>query len=172
MPNVPVKDILVHPSARDLVVGTYGRGVYVSDIYPFLELTQELLTKDMHLFNIESKPQRNQSEQAWWGNHGPFEDSQFRTSNEANGLHIYYYLGKQTKAEVQILIRDKEGVLLDEKVGEAEKGIHKTVWNTYDAEPGEYQITLKLGKKEITKSARVEEKLVWPAGNKENNFKN
>ncbi len=172
MPNVPVKDIMVHPSARDLVIGTYGRGVYVTDIYPFLELTEELLSQDMHLFNIESKPQRNQSEQAWWGNHGPFEDSQFRTSNEANGLHIYYYLGKQTKAEVRILIRDNEGVLLDEKMGEAEKGIHKTVWNTYDAEPGEYQITLKIGKKEITKSARVEEKLVWPAGNKENNFKN
>ncbi len=71
MPNVPVKDIMVHPSARDLVVGTYGRGVYVSDIYPFLELTEELLSEDFHLFNIESKSQRNQSEQAWWGNHGP-----------------------------------------------------------------------------------------------------
>ena len=40
MPNVPIKDIAVHPVTRDLVVGTYGRGVYVTDIYPFLEFTQ------------------------------------------------------------------------------------------------------------------------------------
>ncbi len=65
-----------------------------------------------------------------------FEDNQFRTSNEANGLHIYYYLGKQSKAEVRVLIYDKEGKLLDEKMGETEKGIHEIVWNAYDAEPG------------------------------------
>ncbi|MCK5464343.1 MAG: hypothetical protein KAI95_15045, partial [Bacteroidales bacterium] len=90
MPPVPVKDILVHPKARDLIVGTYGRGVYVTDIFPFLELSEDLMEKEVHLFDIEPKPQRNYSQQARWGNHGPFADNLYRTPNEENGLHIYY----------------------------------------------------------------------------------
>ncbi|MDX2445110.1 MAG: hypothetical protein QNK30_15050 [Bacteroidales bacterium] len=172
MPNVSVKDIAVHPEERDLVVGTYGRGVYVTDIYPFLELNEDVLKKDMYLFNIEPKPQRNRSEQAWWGNHGPFEDNKFQTPNEANGLHIYYSLGKDSKNDVSILIYNKEGELLDEIKAEAPKGIHNVVWNTYDIVPGEYQIVLKMGKKQLSKTAQVKERLAWPAGNKENNFKN
>jgi hypothetical protein len=96
MPPVPVKDILVHPEARDLVVGTYGRGVYVTDIFPFLELSEDLLKKEIHLFNIESKPRRNFSGQAWWGNHGPFADNLYRTPNEENGLHVYLLLPEQS----------------------------------------------------------------------------
>ena len=114
MPPVPVKDILVHPEARDLVVGTYGRGVYVTDIFPFLELSEELLDKKLHLFNIEPKPQLNFSEQARWGNHGPFTDNLYRTPNEENGLHIYYYLNKAAKDPVRVLVRDRNGEIIEE----------------------------------------------------------
>jgi hypothetical protein len=172
MPNVPVKDITIHPEARDLVVGTYGRGVYVTDVYPFIELTEKVLKEDMYLFDIEPKPQRNRSEQAWWGNHGPFEDNKYQTPNEVNGLHIYYSLGKELKREPGIRIYNKEGVLLEEIQAEPSKGIHKVIWNTYDIAPGEYQVILNVGKKQLSKPAIVKEKLSWPAGNKKNNFKN
>ncbi len=168
MPPVPVKDILVHPEARDLVVGTYGRGVYVTDIYPFLELSEDLLEKDMHLFNIEPKPQRNFSEQALWGNHGPFADNLYRTSNEENGLHIYYYLKSAQKDSVKIMVKNKDGEVLEEIQGDNKPGIHKVIWNTFKAEPGEYLIKLASGEIRIEKSAIVQERWLWPAGNKAN----
>ncbi len=166
MPNVPVKDILIHPLERDLIVGTYGRGVFVTDIYPFQELTEDLLKEDIHLFDIEAKPAWNYSEQAWWGNHGPFQNNEFRTPNEENGLHIYYYLGKDSQNDVLLEITDGEGKLMEEMEGNSFQGIHKLVWNTSDANPGTYKVSLKEGKNEISKNAVVKDKLLWPAGNR------
>ncbi len=171
MPNVPVKDIIVHPEARDLVIGTYGRGVYVTDIYPFLELTQEILQEEVYLFDIESKPQRNSSQQSEWGNHGPFQDNLYRTPNEENGLTIYYYLGSETRKDVILEITDESGEIILEIEGDKDQGIHKLVWNTFNVDPGAYFINLKLGDMKITKHGQVLERLTWPAGNKSHNFR-
>ena len=171
MPPVPVKDILVHREARDLVAGTYGRGVFVTDIYPFLELTGELLERDIHLFNIEPKPQRNYSEQAGWGNHGPFADNLYRTPNEENGLHIYYYLKEARKEPPMVLVKDGDGELVAELEGSHSAGIHSVVWQTAEAVPGEYTVVLKSGKNVIQKQATVLDRWQWPAGNKANNYK-
>ncbi|MCK4854975.1 MAG: hypothetical protein KAT31_11950, partial [Bacteroidales bacterium] len=171
MPPVPVKDILVHPKARDLIVGTYGRGVYVTDIFPFLELSEDLLEKEVHLFNIEPKPQRNYSQQAWWGNHGPFADNLYRTPNEENGLHIYYYLKKALKDPVRIRVWDRNGEELEDLEGDHAAGIHKVVWNTVEADPGDYSVTLQSGKISLEKPAIVKERWLWPAGNKANKYK-
>ena len=46
----------------------------------------------------------------------------------------------------------------------------KLVWDTYKISPGTYRIILLSGKNEIEKEALVTEKLLWPAGNKSNNF--
>jgi hypothetical protein len=171
MPNVPVKDIMVHHLARDLMVGTYGRGIYVTDVFPFLELTEELLAEEVYLFNIEPRPRQNFSQQAWWGNFGPFQDNLYRTPNEENGLHIYYYLGKQASQPVRLKISDPDGKVLEEMEGSTEPGIHRLVWNTLKAVPGDYLVTLTTGKKEIRKTGRVLERLSWPAGNKAHNYK-
>ena len=171
MPPVPVKDILVHPEARDLIVGTYGRGVYVADIYPFFELSEDLLEKEVHLFDIQPKPQRNYSQQAWWGNHGPFADNLYRTPNEENGLHIYYYLKKAMKEPVRITIWDQNGKEMVALDGDQSPGIHRIVWNTSEADPGEYSVSFQSGKISLEKTAIVQERWLWPAGNKANDYK-
>ena len=38
MPAVPVHDLLVHPRERDLVVGTYGRGMYITNVSALQQL--------------------------------------------------------------------------------------------------------------------------------------
>jgi hypothetical protein len=166
MPNVPVKDILVHPLERDLVVGTYGRGIWVADIYPFRELSREILDEEFYLFDIESRPKQNFSQQVWWGNHGPFQDNLYRTPNEENGLHIYYCLGSPSSQPVRIVISDPGGKVVKELEGSRDPGIHKVVWNTMEAAPGEYQVSLIKGKKEIRKTGRVLERMTWAAGNR------
>ena len=65
MPNVPVRDLLIHPRENDLVVGTHGRGIFVTDITPLSELTEELLAGDVHMFAPEAKGLRVES---GWGN--------------------------------------------------------------------------------------------------------
>lgn len=52
--GVPVMDMVIHPREHDLVLGTFGRGVYVlDDIRPLRELITEgaqVLTKTVHVF--------------------------------------------------------------------------------------------------------------------------
>ena len=86
-------------------------------------------------------------------------------------MHIYYYLGKETRDPVMLEIKDPDGKTVSEIEGLREKGIHRLVWDTREAEPGIYRISLRSGKREITKSGLVKERLLFPAGNKAHDFK-
>jgi hypothetical protein len=55
MPTQPVHDLVIHHRENDLVVATHGRGFFITDITPLQELTPKILSKDVHLFDIESK---------------------------------------------------------------------------------------------------------------------
>ncbi|MBA4066380.1 MAG: hypothetical protein C0501_22235 [Isosphaera sp.] len=48
--GVRVDDVVIHPRERELVIGTHGRGVWVMDIAPLEQLTDQVLTADAHLF--------------------------------------------------------------------------------------------------------------------------
>ena len=63
MPTVPVHDMVIHPRENDLVVGTYGRGMWITDIAPLREMNGTTLEKDLYLFDIE--PKRRRGEGAW-----------------------------------------------------------------------------------------------------------
>lgn len=53
--GVPVMDMVIHPREHDLVLGTFGRGVYVlDDIRPLRDMVKEgtqLLAKTLHVFD-------------------------------------------------------------------------------------------------------------------------
>jgi photosystem II stability/assembly factor-like uncharacterized protein len=167
MPPVPVKDLVVQNREGDLVAGTYGRGVYITDIYPLKELTPEILDKNTHLFDIEPEPPTNYSQQRFWGNYRLMGDSQIYTPNESNGLKIYYYLKNDLQQEPRIIIKKGEDKVVEELSGTGQEGLHKVVWDTREASPGNYSIILKAGGNEITKTGVVEEKITWTVGNKD-----
>ena len=50
LPTIQVKDLVIQKANNDLVVGTFGRGIYVIDDYsPLRELTPDALAKPAHL---------------------------------------------------------------------------------------------------------------------------
>ncbi len=89
-PRVPVKDLLVHPREKDLIVSTFGRGIYVTDISPLQELNDKVLAEEVHLFAI--KPEAQRVVRSFGANDYLFGDRHLITPNEPNGLIIYYYL--------------------------------------------------------------------------------
>lgn len=169
IPAVPVKDLQVHPRDRDLIVATYGRGAYIADIFPFKELSPEILEKDFHFFNIEAKPQLNYSQQAYWGNNLLMGDSQISTPNEANGIAIYFYLGADSDKEVKVSIANEGGKQIFEKQAEYEKGFHRIMWDTSKAKPGNYKVKITRGKTTLEKDALVLERWKWSVGNVNSN---
>jgi len=105
MPTIPVYDLVIHPRENDLVVGTHGRGFYITDISPLQELMPEVLTKEVHLFEIEPKVQWKIISQH------TRSAQNFAGENEPRGVIINYYLKNKVKGEVKITVFDGAKVL-------------------------------------------------------------
>lgn len=53
LPTIPVRDLCIQKQQNDLVIGTFGRGIYVLDDYsPLRSLTPEKLKKTASLFEV------------------------------------------------------------------------------------------------------------------------
>lgn len=166
MPPVPVKDLVMQSETRDLVAGTYGRGIFVADLYPLQEFSDSIFNRDFHLFQPEPQPQMNYSQQSDWGNFGPFGNQYYRTPNEPNGIKIFYWVGVNTDQPVTIFIRDSDGNTVAALEGPGSAGTHQVVWNTRDHAPGTYNIVLETPGGSQRQKVLVRERWLWPVGNK------
>ncbi|MGB0839460.1 MAG: hypothetical protein ACPGXL_04930, partial [Chitinophagales bacterium] len=62
LPDVPVHDLVIHPKAKELVVGTHGRSIYVADVQHLQQLDAALMAKALHVFEVGS-----QKYSGYWG---------------------------------------------------------------------------------------------------------
>ena len=184
MPTQPVQDMVIHPRENDLVLATHGRGFFITDISPLQELAGEVLSKDVHLFDIESKIR-------WVNNElNVSSSSNFNGESEPNGIVIYYYLKNKAEDKVKVAVY-KGNMLINEITGSSDAGINKVVWNmtvrrkrtaeekkriqeqmqrasragfrmrmnpNYASGPaplGEYKIVLTVGDQKVTKYASI-----------------
>ena len=59
MPNIPVQDLLVHPRDNDLVLGSYGRDLWISEHRAAAGADpRRARPKTVHLFKVEPTVQR------------------------------------------------------------------------------------------------------------------
>ena len=121
MPAVPVHDLIIHPRENDLVVGTHGRGFFITDISPLQEMTEETVGRASHLFDIEPKVR-------WRAPLSPASSSQnFRGESEPRGIPINYYLGTEPN---EVKIRVYAGArLIKELDGKTEVGLNQAIWD-------------------------------------------
>jgi photosystem II stability/assembly factor-like uncharacterized protein len=164
MPPVPITDLVVHPKEKDLVVGSYGRGLWITDVSHLGEWKDSILNQQFYLFNIASKPQFNYSERSNWGNYHLTGDNNLYVQNETNGLEVYYYLKNvEDKDLVYLRITDQNDKNTDIKVSK-DPGLHHQYLRTERMAPGNYKVSLLVGKNRVTKPAVVTESPVWPVG--------
>lgn len=121
MPTIPVYDLVIHPRENDLVVGTHGRGFYITDISPLQELTPEVLTGDVYLFEVEPKVQWKIISQH------TRSAQNFAGENEPRGVIINYYLKDKVKDEVKIAILAGDKVL-QKIIGTNKPGLNRVIW--------------------------------------------
>ncbi|NJD11532.1 MAG: hypothetical protein FIB01_14235, partial [Gemmatimonadetes bacterium] len=166
MPTVPVRDLMVHPRENYLVVGTHGRGLWITDVTPLQELSEAILGDDAYLFAIEPRGYRVES---GWGNYELFGDDILRTPNEPNGITINWWLRATGTDSVTITISDSTGTAVRTLKAPARAGLQRIVWDlrrgreqTYP--PGEYAVTLEAAGKRLTQRARVKPPVVLPRG--------
>ncbi len=174
MPVLPVKDIEIHPREHDLVVGTFGRGIWVTDITPLEQLTAAVLSKPVHLFTPEPKGLRVES---GWGNYQLFGDRQVTTQNEPNGVLIDVYRRDAGGDSLTLTIKDASGSEVRTLSVPPGAGFHRIVWDLRGessgggrfrrapaVDPGMYTITLETGGQPQTVKAVVKPPVVLPRG--------
>jgi photosystem II stability/assembly factor-like uncharacterized protein len=121
MPTQPVHDLKIHPRENDIIVATHGRGIYIADISPLAELTQDVLAKDAYLFDIDSKVR-------WINNNmHEYSNSNYNGQSEPIGIPVYYYLKQKPQGDVNINVYNGN-LLINEIEGETEPGLNKVVW--------------------------------------------
>ena len=113
----------------DLVVATYGRSIWVTDIAPFHEMADGALDEPLHLFR--TKPATLFKMRVTYGNtiEEMNGDMFFRAANPASGAVLTYYLRDGAGDAVSIEIRDAAGALVRTLEGVGTSGIHRVHWD-------------------------------------------
>ena len=182
IPNIAIHDLVVHPRENDLVLGSYGRGLWVTNIGPLQELSPAVLAKDAHLFSI--KPVVQRVTWVFGANDYLFGQRHFSTPNEPNGMVIRYYLKSAGSGRATVVISDAAGQEVARLQGPADAGINTVVWNTRrDAAGGrggggrggppvvdlllplgEYRVTVDAGGTSLTGVGRIVKTQGWSIG--------
>ena len=125
MPNVAVRDLVIHPRDHDLVVATHGRGIWiVDDITPLRALTPDALARDV--FFIEARP----AVQSISGGGGwPVGDAEFTGPNPTTDAVITYYQRRRhIFGDLKIEVFDPAGKLLKVIPSSKRRGLSRVTW--------------------------------------------
>ncbi|NMB82660.1 MAG: hypothetical protein GYA14_12675, partial [Ignavibacteria bacterium] len=131
-PTVSTYDLAIHPREHDLVIGTFGRSVYIfDDIRPLRGIAKEglkLFDKKVVAFDIPDAYRYTQKQAPGLRFAAAAE---FKGDNLQQGAMITYYLAPdtaQTNNKVKIQIYDANNNLIRTFVNKYEKGINRTFW--------------------------------------------
>jgi hypothetical protein len=137
LPHAPVHDLVVQPTAGDLVIGTHGRSIYRASVKELEKLNSKILAKPVHVFGVD-----NPTFSTRWGNiryvkwYGHYEPEML--------VPVYVKDGGIAKVNVY----SKKGTLLYSADKSLEKGINYVQYDlSLDADKlAEYTKELKKTK--------------------------
>jgi hypothetical protein len=171
LPTVPVHDLTVHPRENDLILGTYGRGIFVGDISHLQELTPAVLDRPLHLFAIE--PRAAYQFRAL-GNYHLYGDAFIEVPNEPEALVITYYVREKSESGAQVTIADVTEQPVAALKGPAARGLNRVLWNMRRATPagsggrggggpllpaGGYRVTISVDGEQQTAIGRIRDRI-------------
>ena len=107
LPTTSVRDATI--KGNDLVIGTYGRGIWIlDDISPLRQIGPGLASETAHLFKPGNaiRVRRNVNQDT------PFPPEVPHSLNAPNGVLLYYYLGAPPRGDVTLDVLDASGHLV------------------------------------------------------------
>lgn len=132
-PTVSTKDLVIHPREHDLVIGTFGRAIWVmDDIRPLRALANnpELLTKESHLFDPPTAYMAAYQQPTGSRFGG---DALYNAENRRYGsMMTYFYKVSDEKSKDSLTLKIYDGERLIRTLkSKAPKttGFHRWYWN-------------------------------------------
>ena len=129
LPTVGVRAIAIQPRDHDLIVGTFGRAIWIADIAPFEQMSGTVLEKPAYLFDV--KPGTLLKTRYTYG--ATIEelngDMFFRAENPPFGTTITYYLRENAGHDITVSIKDEKGRTVRTLKGPGTAGLHRVNWD-------------------------------------------
>ena len=129
-PTANVASMAIQERDMEVVVGTFGHAMWVTDIAPFHQMTEDVLSKNIHVFEIPKATKHRI--RVKYGN--TIEEMQgdnfFRGENPPYGTTITYYLKENAEAGVvNIVVKNKDGRVVRNFTGAGNAGLNTVVWD-------------------------------------------
>ncbi|MFN8692704.1 MAG: WD40/YVTN/BNR-like repeat-containing protein, partial [Cyclobacteriaceae bacterium] len=124
LPPAPVYGIVVQQNFRDLVVATYGRGIYIlDDITPLREFSEQVQQKPAHLFSLRPAYRFRQRENI------KMEDGFSNGQNPPYGADINFYLKEKSKDSVELVVLNNKGEQVQKLNVKNRPGLQRVWWD-------------------------------------------
>lgn len=124
LPPVPIYGITIQKNFCDLVLATYGRGIYIlDDITPIREFSEQVKNEDAFLFSMRRSYRFQKTD-------GIKTEGSFVTGeNPPVGADINYYLKEKSKDSVEVLILNSSNETIQSLKGINKPGINRVWWD-------------------------------------------
>ena len=124
LPHAPMYWIDIQEHFNDLVLGTYGRGIWIlDDISPLQQMDENIVKKDIHLFDIKPSYRFHNVTSSLQ----MFPEASTGT-DPPNGASINYWL-KENQQNVKIIITDSKRDTIKTINEKGSKGINRLWWD-------------------------------------------
>ncbi len=126
LPNVAVRDLVIHPRDNDLVIATHGRGIWIiDDITPLRALTAEILNKEAVFLQTRPVVQRILAQGGWVNG-----DAAFSGDNPPDGAVVTYYQRRRhIFGDLNIDVTDAGGKLVGTIPSSKRRGLSRVTWS-------------------------------------------
>ncbi len=137
LPDAAVHDLVIHPREKDLVIGTHGRSIYVTNVAYLQQITNEILAKNAHVFELKKLRYSSRWGRSW--------SKWFAATPPTHPMAVY----AKTNGKATISINTKAGLKLQSFSTEIAKGLNFV----------DYDLTIKADQieayqKELNKDAK------------------
>jgi photosystem II stability/assembly factor-like uncharacterized protein len=98
LPTIAVRDLEIQRREGDLVVGTFGRGIYILDDYSPLRTASEDLETKAQLFGVRDAWLYVPDDRRGWGGKGDWGVGRYSADNPPYGAVFSYYLSESLQS--------------------------------------------------------------------------
>ncbi|NNK99058.1 MAG: glycosyl hydrolase [Xanthomonadales bacterium] len=155
LPTIAVRDLEIQRREGDLVVGTFGRGVYILDDYSPLRTSGNEL-KQPTLFSVRNAWLYVPDSRRGWGGKGDFGVGRYTADNPPYGAVFAYYLPEDLQS-----IKDKRREAEKERAKKGEDNPYPS-WDQLRREDREEAPSITLTVRDA--SGNVMQRIAAPAG--------
>ncbi len=125
LPHAPVYWITVQEHFNDLVVATYGRGIWIlDDLTPIQQLTSQTAGADAHLFTPRAAYRFRFVEAPYFHLYDPVEGK-----NPTYGASLNFWLAADSRDSVELRIADSAGTPVRTIRAAGKAGINRVYWD-------------------------------------------